>query len=253
MFNTTLIDQYSSGVRYFNKIDLAKADLENTFLSRVEMKQGNFDYANLKNADFSDANLTESTLVGAELSKAHLSGINLSKANLSKANLTRSILNQANLSEACLEKACLASAVLIKANLMGADLSGADLSTANLTNANLKGAIYDNDTSFPIDFDPQSKEMLGKFSIEDLVAQFNSLCECSAKYLGNVMTAKYFNSSRPDRSWLTQFTLDKSSRIIYQGNITENSTSEQLRLLQQWKISFIKSCSSIVKEFEKLI
>ena len=249
----SLEEQYALGHRSFSNINLEKAYLEDTFFSRVEMKQANLNFANFKNADLSDADLAESSLINTEFSHAHLSGINLSNANLTSANFAKSILNQANLTKACLAKACMASAVLIEADLSGADLSGADLSGANLTRTKFKGAFYDRDTSFPADFDPKSKGAIDKFNIDDLIAQFNHLCECSNRYLGNTMTAKYFYSSRPNCDWLNLFTIDKSSKIIYQRNLSISPTSEEIQLFQQWMNSFTKSCSLIIKDFVEML
>ncbi len=253
-----LEEQYSSGTRHFSQAQLEKADLEDIFLSRADLNQANLNGANLKNADLSDANLTESSLIGAELNKAHLSGINLSKANLSQVDLTESILNQANFTEACLEKASLMWAVLIEADLSGADLSGADLSDANLSganlnSANLKDVFYNSKTKLPNNFDPASQGMVNKLGIEEFIDWFNHLCSCSNKYLGNIMTARYFDSSRPNFDWLKQFTINKSSKIDYQGNLTEPITSEHLKYFQQWLNAFIKSCSSVIKGFEKFV
>ncbi|MGD1921594.1 MAG: pentapeptide repeat-containing protein, partial [Pleurocapsa sp.] len=184
---------------------------------------------------------------------AHLSGINLSKANLAQANFNQSILNQANFSEACLEKACLIGAVLIEANLTKANLSGANLLRANLSNANLKGAIYDSETIFPADFDPARRGMLNQCNVEELLAEFYRFCKCSNKYLGNTMTAKYFNSSRPDCNWLKQFTINSSGQVICEKNLVEPVTSEHIKFFQQWLDNFFKSCSLIIRGFEKLI
>ena len=254
MFNrSSLEEQYALGNRSFSNINLEKANLEDMFFSRVEMKQANLNSVNFKNADLSDANLAESSLVSTEFSQAHLSGINLSNANLTGANLAESILNQANFARACLAKARLTSTVLIEADLSEADLSGADLSKANLSRAILKGAIYDPETIFPADFDPRSEGAIDKLGIEDLIAQFNHLCECSNRYLGNTMTAKYFNSSRPNSNWLNLFTIDRSNKIIYQRNTKVLPTSKEIQLFQQWMTSFTQSCSSIIKDFAKIV
>ncbi len=48
MFDTTsLKEQYSLGDRKFSQADLERADLENIFLSRVEMIKANLNYAHL--------------------------------------------------------------------------------------------------------------------------------------------------------------------------------------------------------------
>ena len=251
-------EKYSSGTRDFLAANFEKADLKDIFLSRVDLSQANLNSANLKNADLSDANLTESSLVGAELNKAHLTGINLSKANLSNADFTESILTQANFTAACLEKASLMWAVLIEADLSAANLSGADLSDANLSGANLDSAnlenvFYNSKTKFPDNFDPTSQRMVNKLSIEEFIAQFNHLCSCSNKYLGSIMTARNFNASRPNFDWLQQFTINKSSKIDYQGNPAEPIKSEHLQYFQQWLDAFIKSCSSVIKGFKKFV
>ena len=245
--------QYISGKRSFYQANLEQVDLENMFLSRIEMKQANLNYANLNNADLSDADLAQSFLIGTQLDKAHLSGIDLTQANLTQAKFTKSILNQANFAEACLEEACLIGAALIGANFAKANLSGASLLGANLSGANFEGAFYDSKTVFPPDFDPVGKKMIDKLSIQDLISQFEHLCTCSTKYLGNTMTAKYFESSRPKSDWLAQFTLNKSSQIIYQKDTAQLATPKQTVSFQQWQDAFTESCSLIIKGFKNLI
>ena len=243
-------EKYSSGAKNFSAANLERADLENIFLSRIYLNQANLNNANLKNSDLSDANLTESSLVNANLANAHLTGIDLSNADLTNADFTDSILTQANFREASLEKTSFMSAVLIEANF-----TKVDLSKTNLSNANLKDAVYDDDTIFPSDFDPVSKGMVNQSQsgIEDLLTQFNHLCKCSNKYLGNAMTTKYFTSSRPDYDWLNKFAIDNNSQIICEENITASVTSERIKLFHQWLDAFFNSCSSIIKGFEKLI
>ena len=248
-----LLQQYSSGIRQFHQVQLEQADLKEQFLSQVDLKQANLNRANLKNADLSDADLSKSSLINADLSKAHLSRINLVNANLTEADLSESILNRADLSGACLINARFTSAVAIEANFSNANLSGANLIAVDLSTANLAGAFYDKDTSFPADFDPVSKGMIGECNVKELIAQFDHLCQCSNKYLGGTMTAKYFHSSRPDFDWLNQFAINKSSQVSFQGNLADSISSQQLQWFQTWMDSFVKSCSQIIKDFPKRI
>ncbi len=81
---------------------------------------------------------------GLDLNGADLAGVNLSGANLREANLFVANLRRANLSGANLEGG----------DLGGADLSGADLRRANLQGTDLRGAKFDNDTMWPLNFDP---------------------------------------------------------------------------------------------------
>ena len=89
---------------------------------------------------------------------------NFRKEDLSKANLFEADLQGINLSHACLVAADLRGANLTRANLAEADLRDsclieADLRGANLEGTKFEGAIYDEDTEFPDDFDPEVAEM----------------------------------------------------------------------------------------------
>ena len=94
---------------------------------------------------------------------ANLAGANLERADLREANLWEANLAAADLREADLREANLAAANLVAANLVGAYLAGAylvvaDLEHANLVGANLEradlaGAVYNENTKWPENFD----------------------------------------------------------------------------------------------------
>ena len=81
---------------------------------------------------------------GQDLSGRDLQAVNLKRANLQGANLFVADLRQANLGGANLESV----------DLGGAKLEGADLRQANLTGADLRGAKYNDETRWPLNFDP---------------------------------------------------------------------------------------------------
>ena len=87
----------------------------------------------------------------ADFSEADLFGIDLTEAKLGEANFTKT-----NLSSAILTETFLFGANLTGADLSDADLTGADLTEADLSEAILKGAIYDNDTRWPDDINPEA-------------------------------------------------------------------------------------------------
>ena len=211
-------------------------------LKQVGLRASNLNYANLKNADLSNADLRDSSLVRAELSGANLSQADLSGADLSRANLATAQLIETDLTGACLNQACLTAAKLIKVDLSSANLSGAYLLGVDLSQTKLKGAFYDDQTSFPNEFDPLSTGMLPDYKIEKLLAQFNHICNCSNKYLGNKMTTKYFDDSRPNFDWLNYFQLDESNQITFIGEVADSVSSLQLLWFQKWH-NLIKSLS----------
>ncbi|ELS00383.1 putative low-complexity protein [Xenococcus sp. PCC 7305] len=245
--------QYSSGKRQFPKARLQKADLRDNSLRNVDLREADLSYTNFKNVDLSDADLRASSLIRAELSGANLSRTNLSGTDLSRANLATAQLIESNLFGSCLNKACLTAAKLVKVNLGYANLTGTYLIGVNLSEANLVGAIYDNETIFPPNFDPVNAGMLQDQTIEQLLAQFNHICQYSNRYLGNIMTAKYLHSSRPNFDWLEQFQISKSNQISFEGVMEDSISQTQLLWFYKWIQSFIDLCSQIVKDFAKLI
>jgi uncharacterized protein YjbI with pentapeptide repeats len=94
----------------------------------------------LVDIDFAGADLRAVNLLNADLRSADLSGANLRGANLSGANLTYADLRNADLTNA---------------NLSGANLRGTNLSGAAMNNVNMSNAIYNAETRWRADFDPE--------------------------------------------------------------------------------------------------
>ena len=248
-----LCKQYSLGKRQFRQAKLQKAELRRASLSQVDLRNADLNHANLRNANLSYADLRESCLTRADLSGANLSSTNFACADLSKVNFALAQLTEANLNGACLNKAYLTGANLTKADLSYSSLAGTYLIGADLSEAKLIGAFYDNDTSFPANFDPISAGMLRGCTVQELLNRFSIICDCSNRYLGSTMTAKYFYSSRPDFDWLNQFEINKSNQITFEGISADSVSSLQLHWFQKWINNFIESCSMIIKDFPKLI
>ncbi len=257
-----LCEQYSLGSRQFHQVQLEKANLEKAFLSQV---------------DLSNADLRESCLVQANLSRANLTGVNFADANLSRANLTGANLYRANFAGANLTRANLSATKFIDTNTTKylqnnnsldtvnsiqvdfrcANLTGAFFIGVNLNMANLEGSIYDDDTNIPPNFDPAGVgmvhiKMMQKCAVDELLAQFNHLYSYGSKYMGRIITTKYFHSSRPNFAWLNQFELNNSNQIVFQGTVSSFISPEQLYWFQEWMNSFTKLCSSIIKDFSAL-
>ena len=116
-----------------------RADLENTNLKDVYLRNANLQYANLK-----DANLELVNLRGSNLRYANLQHANLQYTNLAEVNLQHANLSYANLWDANLRGANLSYTNLSYTDLRGADLRYADLNNSNLWDANLSYANLNN-------------------------------------------------------------------------------------------------------------
>jgi Pentapeptide repeats (8 copies) len=242
---------YPLGTRGFEKADLSFADLRGIDLS----------FANLRGADLKGANLSQSILKGADLQGANLNRANLNGARLQGANLGQTqiawgSLVGADLSGANLRESSLDAATLTRATLQGTDLSGACLYGADLGETILKGAYYNNKTLFDPDLDiiGAGMQVEAKITADKLLKQLNDLSRLSHQYLGNTLTARYWESSRPDFDWLNQFqVVNRSAAISFSGVLTAPLEILQLQHSQLWINHFLRSCSQIIQDLPTLI
>lgn len=126
-------------------VDLAGADLSDTYLGGTNLSGADLNNANLENSNLCDAqlvhaNLSNANLKNANLNSARLGNANLRHADLKNANLSTANLSNADLKDANLSNANLSNAWLVDADLSSVNLSGVYLWNANLTNAKLLGA-----------------------------------------------------------------------------------------------------------------
>jgi uncharacterized protein YjbI with pentapeptide repeats len=281
--------KYKQGERNFANLDLSHLDLQGINLREVDLRntnlqKTNLSYANLSESCLDGANLDRSNLTEAKLNNvslqqaallktnmqrviaisANFNGTKIINSQLQKADLTNSSFTNAYLTISHFEEAILHNTIFKKTDVNGAyfqraSFHGADLTGINLIRqAHLKGAVYDESTQFNLDVNPAELGMEKtvktlKVTIEELLAVFNSLTQCSNRYLGSVITIQYWQSSRPDIQWLEKFQIDKSARISFLGEPTELINTAQFRSYQIWSEAFIKSCSQLIQDFSALI
>jgi len=141
-----LLAPYSSAVGLQSyEDDFSRQDLTGMDFSGSRMST-NFSRAILSKAIFNNATLSFSKFNNANLNSASFCSTNLSAADLSGADLRDSTLSLA----------VLHSANLSNAQLQGADIRGSDLSQAIVENVDIRGAIYDENTVFPGEFNPEA-------------------------------------------------------------------------------------------------
>lgn len=105
---------------------------------------------------YRQVDLRWANLEGAKCERSDFRDASFQNANLKFARLKMAIFFEANLKGANLEEADLWKANLMSANLEGANLEGANLGGTNLQGTSLIGARYNDDTSWPEDFDPEA-------------------------------------------------------------------------------------------------
>lgn len=251
-------ERYKLGERDFPKLQLRRVELRGAILRGINLQGSDLSYADLRDTDLSNANLSHCYFNEANLTNAKLNGANLKGAYLIKAYLTKANLNKANL-----EDSYLTAAFLTKATLMKANLSGAILQNAQIGGAYLKRAIYSHSTRFGIGFDPEKMGMekistlnvitTRKITIQNLLIHLEKIAKLTSNYLGPSITDKYLESSRPDIEWLQNFNVEGNSHISFNGPVSNNVTSIQLKWFEKWETAFIKSCSFILQDLPNMI
>ncbi|MGC8539770.1 MAG: DUF2169 domain-containing protein [Phycisphaerae bacterium] len=110
---------------------LAKENLSQLDLSRLNLTAADFSGANLSNCSFNASTLTRCNFTGANLASTNMSEVQGPEANFSQAALAGATLENANLKQAD----------FTQANLAGANLTGAMLDEALFEKATLADAV----------------------------------------------------------------------------------------------------------------
>jgi hypothetical protein len=96
---------------------------------------------------------------------------------------------------------------------------------------------------------PQDKKIL----IEQVLDALNYVSNSTKLYVGGIITAKYWNQTRPDSDWCGLFAINSSAEIAFAGSSQEIVNDFKLQLIKVWIINFIKACSVIVSELSLLL
>lgn len=123
------------------------------YLSRVDLRSVQIHSGRLVDTQLRHANLARAWLPETRLDRSDLKSTDLRLANLEAAVLTGANLTSAYLGDALLRNADLRDTDLSHADFTGADLRGADLSGARVEGTTFVGALADDTTTWPTDFD----------------------------------------------------------------------------------------------------
>ena len=92
--------------------------------------------------------------------------------------------------------------------------------------------------------------------LKDYLLAINELSQFAKKYLGTAVIVNYWKSSRPEVKWLDGFQIERSGQV---SCLAENTklmqqpvSTQQQQWLQEWVRSFMKRCSSVIRDFPRL-
>lgn len=102
--------------------------------------------------------------------------------------------------------------------------------------------------------DPASPDPI---ALKEALTALNHISEFTRQYLGAIVVANTWKSSRPSIEWLQQFAIDRSGKITLAETASDAAqtliSSEQQQWLQQWTAAFTKRCSIVLKDFPILL
>ena len=242
--------QYDSGERRFNRAELNNVDLSNRILAELELGQANINYSTFEKTTLNDSNLSESSLICTNFKKSAIDNVMFNRANLEGSKLSLSKITDTSFFGACLYKASFCGAKINNLDFSYANLSAAYLAGIDLSTSIFEGAVYSFGTAFPSEFDPEEAGMIHEanmFDLERLTVKFDRLYQQAKMHLGDTITAKYLNSSRPEHDGLDKLETDKNSKIVFNGDAIKSLNHVEAEYLRQWMIVFASLCCKIVR------
>lgn len=245
--------QYLSGERQFYGAKLDRVNLSNKVFTEIDLREANIDYSILEKTSLSDSNLSESSLINASFKKSSLDNVMFNRVDLTNAKLSLCKITDVSFFGACLYKTSFCDATIDNVDFSFANLSAAYLARTDLSSSMFEGAIYNSNTAFPSKFDPVEAGMVHEsemFDIERILNKFDSLYQKAKHYLGDKITAEYFNSSRPEHDWLNKVKANNKNQIIFKGDAIKSYSYAEAEYLRQWMIVFANLCFKTFKEIE---
>jgi hypothetical protein len=95
--------------------------------------------------------------------------------------------------------------------------------------------------------------MAASISNTDIVLAMNHLSDFAIPYMGKIIVANMWRSSRPRDPWLERFEIQKSGHFQIKGAAAEPLTQEQHQWIRDWVSGFISRGSRTIRDFSKLV
>ncbi len=90
-------------------------------------------------------------------------------------------------------------------------------------------------------------------SLADMLQAMNQLSQFTTQYLGKVVVANYWKSTRPDHEWLSKIEVDRNATLSHPQQGTLKCDHSQRELVHQWLTAYIKRCKQVIRNFDTMI
>jgi hypothetical protein len=94
-------------------------------------------------------------------------------------------------------------------------------------------------------------------SVKEILAAMNALSQFTTQYLGTLVVANYWESTRPPDDWLLHFQIERSAQMTFIVQVPSERlpllSEEQYQSIKRWVAAFVERCSKIIRNFANLL
>ncbi|MEE3719422.1 hypothetical protein V2H45_22010 [Tumidithrix elongata RA019] len=98
-----------------------------------------------------------------------------------------------------------------------------------------------------------TKNSAQEYKLDELILVMNKLSRFTTDYLGKMVVANYWRSSRPAIAWLAEVEIDRNAQISHPRQKAIACNSEQHHQIQEWTRAFIKRCRQVIRNFDVML
>lgn len=104
---------------------------------------------------------------------------------------------------------------------------------------------------------PAQTASLQAVSVKEILAAMNALSQFTTQYLGTLVVANYWQSTRPPDDWLLHFQIERSAQMTFIVQVPSERlpllSEEQYQSVKCWVAAFVERCSKIIRNFAHLL
>jgi len=89
--------------------------------------------------------------------------------------------------------------------------------------------------------------------LSEVLQQLNHLSKFTTQYLGKVVVANYWKSTRQQTVWLAEFEIDRNAQLSHPKASTAGCSPDQQEQIKQWVKEYIKRCQQVIRNFDQLV
>ncbi|CAN1213372.1 hypothetical protein TUMEXPCC7403_24415 [Tumidithrix helvetica PCC 7403] len=98
-----------------------------------------------------------------------------------------------------------------------------------------------------------TKNSTQEYKLDELIGVMNKLSRFTTDYLGKMVVANYWRSSRPTIAWLAEFEVDRNAQLSHPRQKAIACNPEQHQQIQDWTKAFINRCCQVIRNFDVML